>query len=513
LGIALALGAVGAFGVTAAGCGGQSDNPIGDADAGAGSDTGTTLDSGGGGSDSGGDSTVGVQDSGGDGSVIADGGSDGNESIGDSGHEAGLDAGFDADADTGVPPLADAKLVLVHAAPGLGPVRFCLATSVGTAESVVAPISALPHGPLSAPSYPPPPAFGSEYDGGSAPVAQGTPGLYPGTIAALPDITSLDAFAITFILIDANAIANNTAAGSPDGGPELTCQQLLGTHAKGTTDSPVAGTLTPSQFIVLPAIPPGTFPDGSTSLLSFTGCVAGYEPSAAARAQGTTATDICGADFGSSGNVAVGVAPIDTTSAPTSGGWGVQFAHRSTAIQGTPVPIVAGGTPTGIVHKAASAGLLPQITASGDLIALAASPVQTSGTQITPYTTVTADPTTSGFGVLTAPGSLADGGEEPLPWPVSFQTIGGVQTAVLGDLLGLSLGGIEALSAWQLSTADGGSPSGFAAGNGYTLVFVGSIDAPQLANPDGGVDVNPTYDGRGLHVVAFPNRFAPILLQ
>jgi len=366
LGIALALGAVGAFGVTAAGCGGQSDNPIGDADAGAGSDTGTTLDSGGGGSDSGGDSTVGVQDSGGDGSVIADGGSDGNESIGDSGHEAGLDAGFDADADTGVPPLADAKLVLVHAAPGLGPVRFCLATSVGTAESVVAPISALPHGPLSAPSYPPPPAFGSEYDGGSAPVAQGTPGLYPGTIAALPDITSLDAFAITFILIDANAIANNTAAGSPDGGPELTCQQLLGTHAKGTTDSPVAGTLTPSQFIVLPAIPPGTFPDGSTSLLSFTGCVAGYEPSAAARAQGTTATDICGADFGSSGNVAVGVAPIDTTSAPTSGGWGVQFAHRSTAIQGTPVPIVAGGTPTGIVHKAASAGLLPQITASGD---------------------------------------------------------------------------------------------------------------------------------------------------
>ena len=216
------------------------------------------------------------------------------------------------------------------------------------------------------------PAYGAYYDGGVSPVAQGTPGIYPGTIGAFPDITSLATLTITPYLIDSNLIAAQSAdGGTGTGGAELDCQHLIGQHGLGTGDNGAKGILAPSQFIGLAPVAAGQLLDGHTYLLSLTGCSGSYTlPIAAAElnagtvAAGGTApislASICGPDFadaGAAGNVSVGIAEaIDTTTALADGGLGVQFAYRSTMIENAPVP----STP-GAFHKPASAGVVPGI--------------------------------------------------------------------------------------------------------------------------------------------------------
>ena len=277
-------------------------------------------------------------------------------------------------------------------------------------------------------------------------------------------------------------------------------------------------------------VPAKTLLDNQTFLLSLTGCSGSYVLPAQAAATGVTLSDICGPDFadaGAKGNISVGIAPIDTTTAPADGGWGVQFAHRSTSLEGS--PIVLSASPL-FAHGAASGGVAPLFTTetattipvdggtddAGNpvdggtttvnvpgLVPVGA-PVKTSNSQITALTSVSVSPTTSSFGVVTTPGSQADGGVVYAPWPASVQ--GGEE--VLGDVLAIPLPVVNQLSAWKSSVAaDSGPPANFAPGTAFTFVLLGSFFDPQLALQDGGA--NPAYDGRGLHVVAFPNVFTP----
>jgi hypothetical protein len=473
-----------------------------------------------------------------DNSNPSDGGvSDGNTNLGDGNPNNNPDApstGDDGGKPDATPPPPDARLIVLHAAPGLGPVRLCFAvTSNGT--STVANTNALPDNPLSQPPYAIPPSYLS--DGGTGFATAGTPGIYPGTIGAFPDITSLQKTAITAYLIDATLVAGQTSKGSPDGGTEVGCQGLVGTHGLGTAAD--GALLAADQFTTLPTIPAQTFLDGNTYLLSLTGCVADYTVSGGAAELGLTATDICGADWTNvNGNVGVGIAPIDTTTAVTAGGIGVQFAHRSSAIQGTPFPVIVDEngtpTPTGQVHTPASSGLIPgfvvaQTVDAGDDDGGDAGPTTTEGFSPigvgTPVKT-SGEPTggqqisamaqqplnagTLAFGFLTTPGSN-DGGVVPLPYPFSAQP--GAELPVLGDLFALPLLNVEELSQWSGSIATG-TPAVFTAGSAYTFVVVGDNDltVPQLVNAAGQPNVGDggLYDGRGLHIVAFPNNFTAV---
>jgi hypothetical protein len=507
LGIAAAITTLAGVGAFASGCS-SDDN---------GSGGGTTAD--GGQEDTG---TVPVTDG---------GGSDAPVTTGDSASDAPVTT-----------VLPDAKLILLHAAPGVGPIRLCIAQSEGTAAPSVAPIAAIPDNPADVPPWTPPPAYGPAYDGGVGAVAPGTPGLYPGTIAAVPDITTLANLNITPFVIDANLIADQTSVKGPDGGKEATCDILIGKHGLGTGDTP-PGILSTSQFIQLPTVPANTLLDGTTWLLSATGCLPGFQPSASAQALGITAADTCGAGYDGGSNVALGLAKLDTTT-QVDGGWGIQFAQRSTAIQGTPFPLVEDNSVI-IEHAPASDGLLPGVvvtqtttldagaddagdggdasvpttTTTQSFVPIATTPVAESPTALTPVATVTANPATSAFGFLTAPGSLDGGAFAPTAYPYSSQG----ETVVLGDTFAIPLTSIEALSSWTASTEQP-TPATFVAGQTYTLITVGNNDltVPQLLTAAGtsnlGGDAGACgsagcYDGRGLHIVAFPNSFTAIPQQ
>ena len=176
---------------------------------------------------------------------LSGGGGDGTNEGGPPTSDSSLD---DSDTYAAPPsPVLPANLILLHAAPGVGPVRLCIATQTGSAAASVAPIFAFPDSSDSAPPWHLPPAFGPAYDGGVGAVTPGTPGLYPGVTTAIPEIPSLiQSTSITPYLIDANVIAAYTADTSTYGG-EPTCVALIGQNAGG-------GILATSQFTALAPI-------------------------------------------------------------------------------------------------------------------------------------------------------------------------------------------------------------------------------------------------------------------
>jgi hypothetical protein len=510
LGIAVAITALGAAGAITSGC--TSDDNAAGAD--------------GGGGDSGGGSSGGSS-SGTGGSSSGTGGSS-------SGSSSGASSG-------GVVP---ANLVILHAAAGLGPFRVCFATqSAGTTASVT-PQPAAPDTPGTpgGPSIPPDPL---STDGGGQ-VAPGTPGIYPGTIGAYQNPgTSLQGLAITPYIINSGAVANDSApadggagSNSVDGGKEEDCQHLIGSHGNGAGD-PVPGRLTKGvDFWGLPQIPSGTFKDGHTYLLSITGCVAGFEPSATEQGLAAAATpavavsgaNICGADYGDGGapNLAISVNEMDITAPAADAGMGIQFSNESPAMVNNPFfyGLTNGSTLVAVVvHPPAIGGLVPGIPGA-DVTEEDAGPDAAPVTVVTPNFTPIANPALVGtltttqdipglpffladggagpayFGALTAPGS-GDGGSEVLAQYPVYPT--GVPTApvALGDQFALPLSAVFTLSGWSASTA--AAPPYFANGQTYTFVFVGSNDVgiPQLVDSTGAP--NPAYDGRGMHIVAFPN--------
>jgi hypothetical protein len=391
-------------------------------------------------------------------------------------------------------------------------VRICFASSSAGAAMSVVPFSALPDGPGApgGPAIPPSP-------NGGATAAAGTPGLYPGVIGALPNFgTSLANLELQMFLIDSTQIAGDInwdggAGTAPDGGSEETCPTLIGSHGQGGSDTPVVGRLTSGvDYWPLPAILAGTFLDGKTYLVSFTGCVGGYQVSTEAANAGITGQTTCGQGYDGGGpTLGVVVNQLDTTTSASNATMGVQFVDDSTALQGNPYPYSASPL---LVHPPASDGVLPGFPGAGDVASFTpvstpllappapgplSAPVDVGGVLL-------ADGGLSGrFGVLTVPGSEPDGGEVLAPYPASVQSGGVVQ----GDLLALSLGDVFELSGWTVSTA--AAPASFTYGQNFTFVLVGNNDftVPQLAAPDGGI--NEAYDGRGLHIVAFPNTFTP----
>jgi hypothetical protein len=100
------------------------------------------------------------------------------------------------------------------------------------------------------------------------------------------------------------------------------------------------------------------------------------------------------------------------------------------------------------------------------------------------------------FGVYVDP--LDGGTANTLSWP-------GAPSAP-GDFLADTLVEIQVVSSWSSSLAS--SPGGLAVGQSYTFVLTGDPMAEPLLTASG--SANPLYDGRGVHIVAFPNSASPI---
>ncbi len=383
-----------------------------------------------------------------------------------------VDSGVDAAApdSASAPSLA---MVFAHAAPGVPPVRLCFATPAPGQTPTVLPIPAIPDAPSSAPA--------AAQVGSFPAVAKGTPGFYPGTIAALPftsDFSTydLDVFAVLSSSIGNDVAADGGAGVGPDGGAEENCAALVGSAGQGTADSPPGRLVAGTDFFALPSIAAGTVGATGTYLLSLTGCLASAELGA-----GT-----CGA--GGASNAQVGVARLDTTAVP-SGSIGLQFAHRSSALEGTAF----------MSHAAASGGVIPVVVSGTTVTPLESSeaPVLFSASGAVPSTAAASavDPTAAAtrFGVLLVPAGGGTPNDTAYPG---------------GDLFAMPFSLIASLSTWTASTVSG--PGAFQTGSAFTVVLVGDPTAPAATLADG-TTPNPSYDGRGLHFVAFPNVFAPKL--
>ncbi|MGO9712899.1 MAG: hypothetical protein ACLQBL_28820 [Polyangiaceae bacterium] len=490
LGVIAAFGVMGAAGAVGAGC--SSSNPSGP--------TGTT------------DSGTTTADSG----PTVDTGTIGNDSGPPS--EGGP-------VDSGQPP-APASLVLAHTGPGVPPFRVCFATSSAGAAASVTPLAALP-------DFPVPLGFTGAPGTGTPtfpPVAVGTPGIYPGMIFAFPNLgLSFENLTITPFAVLASAIANdvNYDAGNgvnlSDGGAEEDCVHLIGTHGLGTGEVAPAtpGRLTlGTDFFPLPVIASGTLKNTNTYLLTVNGCLPNgtFLPS---DAPGEPTITCGGGDAGPW----IGIAQMDTTTTPADGGVGVQFANRSTALENT--PIVPTGAPAEL-HTQAADGIWPVFLTpteydagedAGEMLAyvptmLTQQPVSYSGPAgtiaqggdtITPVVSVPTSVTGNPNGVFAVLVQPLDGGQpNNLQWPGSYsQTTG---APIPGDVIGYPLTVVQQLSAVSSST-NADAAAGYVPGTNYTFVFMGDPAAAQLPNPDGGAGLNPLYDGRGLHVVAFPSKF------
>jgi len=407
------------------------------------------------------------------------------------------EVGVPSDAAQGDGPSL-AALAVVHAAPGVPTFRLCFSTAAPGRVRYVLPIPPLPDTPSSAPAVPPIGAFPS--------VPQGTRGIAPGTIRALPGLSPFGSVSVTPFLVLASSLGGGGSAdggdggdsgeGEPDGGgPEPTCDALLGEHGVGTIDVPDAGLLRAGvDFWELATVSPGTFSGGATYLLSVTGCLPGSIPTGA-NGPGTDGGDAavdgagaCGAGYDGGSSVELGIARLAPL--PVDGGLGVQFAHRSSAIGVKVTPCFLRATPGDAgVSETLLAPVLDQDAQPIDFSSLLLAPPAPAAVLVDP-----AGPGVS-FGVVL---EGADGAAPRLsPYPQ-------------GDVVALPLAAIATLSDWGASIAN--EPAVFTVGRSYTFVLLGdpAQESPFRAGVDGAAPLpDPLYDGRGLHLVAFPNTFAP----
>ncbi len=388
--------------------------------------------------------------------------------------------------DTSVPPKADAgshaKLILVHASPDVPAIRVCFGTGKDAkgADSTVQPLPALPD------TTPP----GLPY-----------PGVFPGTGGAFPDITDLQDVAITPFVVLADAIKTET--GDPDAATETACDKLVGTANKACTG---AKCLTADKYIALPTIPAQTFLRDNTYLLAAVGCL----PSAA---DPKATAGRCGSNYDGGANVAVSISKLDTSFAPPDGGFGAQFVHRASAVEGFQYPTSATTT-----AQFAGAGVVPGFVG------------------VVPVPQPDAGPPVD----ASADGAVDDGGDAAIvdagPPPPQFQTkvfpiaqgtkfandpptaavqavIQDTQKSVFGIFIpneagtyvpaapptGNALGALPLSVIQQLTFGAPPPPSVFAPNETYTFVLLGDPAVP-LQDPDSG-----KIDLHGVHFLAFPN--------
>jgi len=402
-----------------------------------------------------------------------------------------------ADADAAPPPTV--KLIIVHAAPGFGDdgtpanvpgraFRMCFATSVAGGAPVVSPLTALPD---------------TQTDFQKA---NGLPpGIYSGTGGPLPQFPiDPSQIEITPFAIRADKIAGQTAADAS----QNNCADLIGSDGQGTGSAILAGKKD-TDYFQLKTIPAGTFQLGNTYLLAFLGCNKGLDPAAIAK---------CGGDYTpAAGNLQVGIAKLDNKDPvlPADAGAGVtigmQFAHRAAAVENlTGAPSKAAN---GVIVGYIGATVIPPPDAGGDadpdaapsdagptivptVFPLLNTAVQYKADQIAPAgqaaVVTLPDNSATPFGVFIP---SADGG------PINPGQYNPLDPNSTGQrIVALPLSVIH-----QLST---GAPPGdactlFVPGHSYTFVLVGDPTQAQLGLPDGGR--NPSYDGRGVHIIAFPS--------
>ena len=218
--------------------------------------------------------------------------------------DTGKDVTTPPDAgDASVP--ARARVLIAHAAPGLGAVRFCFAIGLKAdgSDAVIAPLAPQPDYVTNV-KYP-------------------YAGVFPGTGFPQPDLgLDLSTKAVTPYLILANSIKTDIK-GADGGSAPLGCDTLIQTDAG----------LTAADIFKLPTLPAGTFASNSTLLLAVTGCVGGNAGGAGR----------CGATYdATNGNVGMKSFVLDRTIA--AGKMGVQVVHLSSATEG----LLQGGATTGI---------------------------------------------------------------------------------------------------------------------------------------------------------------------
>jgi hypothetical protein len=398
----------------------------------------------------------------------------------------GTKDGSTTDSSTPTP----ANIIVAHTAPGVPPFRICIGLNQsGLAMTVNPGIPPLPNGPSAVP-------YGFPGAGASFPaVAPGTPGIYPGTIGALPQAVDFTNDFLTPFVVLSSSVATyyDTDGGNPtntaDGGKEPDCATLVGKDGQG-------GLLKlNTDYFQLPAIPAQTLVSGKAFLLTVNGCL-----SAAATANPEAALGgyTCGAGYDGGNTANIGVVSLDTTTPLDDGGIGIQFAHRSLALQNTPITATLPDGGTVLVHDPASSGVAPLFIQPTlvDVPNDAGPDGGDAGSTLTPesqFTFVGSDGGSVPAAILYDPGTATTGVTPVQSVPVgqfAFNDAGaidqtntafGVFTLPIqtlpppywpeGDLIPMSLDQIFQLSGWQGSTAT--SPAAFQIGATYTFVLIG----------------------------------------
>jgi hypothetical protein len=410
-----------------------------------------------------------VADSGSDGTTVADGATD-----------AGSLPGFDV-----VPtPPAHAKITFVHAAPGVFPVRLCIAT--GTSPSLAAGVYAFPNNVAQQGSLQYFPYLG----------------LQSGSGATLPDLGDFEGVDVTLFAINATAVRDDA---SSMGASEPDCAGLLGANGQGAGGG---GLVLNTDYIELPAIPSGTFTHGASFLVVMEGCLGGYPSTDLQSAQ-----DVCGSTYDSAhaaqplGNVGLRVYQVDT-SAPPPGTLGIQVLHAASEWDGffVTLPLRITGPSRSAQAVANTFGVTDQALDGGG----ANAPIATLiayGAPLTPDAAAPQILALADYGMLQAYTTLSapDGGAiidsyDDSMFPATF----GYGTVTVTS----SFPEIQAFSGHAYAEDGGPAMPLYVPGANYTLVRVGDQEQALYINPaDGGAS---TADAAVLnpgcaHFLMFPN--------
>ncbi len=421
-----------------------------------------------------------------------------------------MDAGSDGDAtttatdaDAGVAPFA--KVYLVHASPDAPPLRFCFGLPTNDAGGVsILSIAAAPD--TSNPAFP-------------------YPGLFPGFGGPL-DTHGLDPSAATFNVyaINAGAIANQSADGGPDGGPEAKCTDLLGATGSG-------GLLSPTDYFYAGTFQMGMFAHGTTWLVALTGCVAGESAAAA----------LCPAPYmADAGNLKLLPWQLDRTTTVVGTQIGAQFVQASSAWDNASAAegglVTAAGflVPSDAAADAAngSDALVPSDASDAtDATDASAAPdgdggtadAATDATDAAPMAPEAAAPTSS----LSFLPIVLDAKFGELK-PVSLTSVSGVtydgKSAFVAQALTATGASTGIRTVWPLvptasqplsvqSLTWGATPppsAAFANGGGFVFVLVGNPGTSPIIDPVDGGPSSPgaggVFNGHYPHVLAFPTK-------
>jgi hypothetical protein len=353
----------------------------------------------------------------------------------------------DTGTDAGPP---HAKVILVHASPGLGALRICFKLGKpGLAGTIVPPIPALPD---------------------VAKEGQPYPGIFPGTGGPFPDLLDLSPFEITPVVIKASSISADVRV---DGGTERTCQDLL------ASDAGIAS----GDITTFPTLPAGTFAPNSTLLLALTGCAAGETGGVSPFTY--TAQQKCGAAYTSANsNFAIQKFTLDTAPAGATQ-LGGQFINLAQGIENEIPPFAAN---CGTNAACQANGLWPVVMKNDPSGDAAAPPI------VVPLTGGPAK-----FPELKP--ATAKGVDSVVPADTQFAFFGS-NTAVGGDgglgprLSGAPLPFIQLFTTGSTSTTDGGAQGDYYKnGHNYTFILLGDPTAGAFG---------PT-NGYGTHFLGFDN--------